>query len=115
MPQPSSTPPRRRRKPSKRDARPARSLKATRLAQQRLRRGLTQQELATATGLSLSMVRRLERGETRNPPLRYLVNCAIALGVKLDQILEDEWLEWYPLDLTHAAKPPDHEQLWRPA
>ncbi|HWN21921.1 MAG TPA: hypothetical protein VNP93_08095 [Gaiellaceae bacterium] len=29
-------------------------------------------------------------------PLRYLVNCAIALGVDLDEVIEEEWHEWHP-------------------
>jgi transcriptional regulator with XRE-family HTH domain len=84
----------------------------TRLAHARMSRGVTQDELAQAVGISVPTYRRLERGEVRNPKLGHLVNCAIALGVELDALLEDEWLQWLPFD-QRAATPPEPEALWR--
>lgn len=84
----------------------------TKLAHVRMSRGVTQEELARAVGISVPTYRRLERGETGNPKLRHLVNCALALGVELDDVLEDEWLEWLPLHKT-AASPPEPDEFWR--
>jgi hypothetical protein len=54
--------------------------------------------------MSVANLQRLEYG-MRNPPLRYLVNCAIALGVELTDVIEDEWLEWADLDGAHPEPP----------
>jgi transcriptional regulator with XRE-family HTH domain len=84
----------------------------TRLARARMARGVTQDELAYAIGISVPTYRRLERGQTQNPGLRYLVNAALALGVELDVILEDSWREWMVFAETRPA-PPAPEQFWR--
>ena len=69
----------------------------TRLAHARTSRGVTQEELlAKAVAISVPTYRHLERGEVRGPKLRQLVNCALALGVPLDSVLEDKWLLWLP-------------------
>jgi transcriptional regulator with XRE-family HTH domain len=77
----------------------------TRLARVRQRRGVTQEELAELIGVSVPTYQRLERGTMRNPPLRYLSNCALALGVKLEDVIDTSWREWYPFDPRYA-KPP---------
>jgi transcriptional regulator with XRE-family HTH domain len=77
----------------------------TKLAALRVRAGETQAELAAMVGLSLAHYRRLERGQVDNPPLRYLVNLALALGVPLTDVLEDAWLEWLPLDQRNPQPP----------
>jgi transcriptional regulator with XRE-family HTH domain len=73
---------------------------------------MSQTELAETTGISIATLRRLERGAMANPPLRYLTNCAIALGVEVEELVEDEWRRWLPLADTKAPKNP--EDLWRP-
>lgn len=78
-----------------------------------MRMGVTQQELADATGLSLATVYRLESGQVRNPKVRDLANCALALGLELDDVIEDEWREWTNLDGKHPA-PPDAARFLRP-
>lgn len=83
----------------------------TRLARVRISRGVTQEELAEAIGVSAPTIRRLERGEVENPKLRHLVNCAIALGVDLDKVLEPAWLKWLPGE--GARKPPKPDKFWR--
>jgi transcriptional regulator with XRE-family HTH domain len=88
------------------------SKEATRLAQLRVERGLTQNELAEATGLSIATLRRLERGTIDNPPLRYLANCAIVLGCQLEDLIEDEWRAW--LALAKPKPPRKPEALWKP-
>jgi transcriptional regulator with XRE-family HTH domain len=69
----------------------------TRLAQARIERGLSQREMAEATGLSQQTYWRLERGRMSNPPLRYLVNCSIVLQLPLEELLEPVWLKWLDL------------------
>jgi transcriptional regulator with XRE-family HTH domain len=63
---------------------------ATRLARARMAREVTQEELADAIGISVPTYRRLERAETDNPSLRYLVNAALALGVDVNDLIEDD-------------------------
>lgn len=82
------------------------TLVRTKLARLRLERDLSQQEISRATGLSLATYQRLERGLIWNPPLRYLVNCAIALGVELEDVVEEEWRQWHPFS-ARAKEPPD--------
>lgn len=82
----------------------------TRLARWRLRRGVTQTNLARAIGIDVKVYRRIEKGD-RVPPLDVLLNCAIALRVSLDDLVEDEWRRWQVLDQRSAA-PPDPDELW---
>ena len=70
-------------------------------------RGLRQDELAPAVGMSVATLRRLESGEVENPPLRYLQNLALALDVDLDKLIEPAWRQWWPR--PGAAAPP----TWR--
>ena len=84
----------------------------TRLARARARVGVTQEELARAIGISEPTLRRLERGQSRNPPLRYLINASICLGVELEDLIEDEWREWMTFD-QRASVPPRPEEFFR--
>lgn len=79
----------------------------TRLAIRRLERGLSQAQLARAVGLTRTTYWRLEAGQVANPKLRMLVNLAIALDCELEDLIEDEWREWYPFDKSEAAVPPE--------
>lgn len=76
----------------------------TKLAALRVERGISQKELARAAGVSERTVQRIESGEHHNPPIRHLVNIAIALNVSLTAVLEDEWTEWLPTPLR-AERP----------
>lgn len=87
------------------DASP-RKVKATRLATQRIGKGWRQEDLAEAAGLSRATYQRLESGRMPNPPLRYLVNLSIVLDCELDDLIEDEWREWMPLN---GIKSPPHQ------
>jgi transcriptional regulator with XRE-family HTH domain len=78
----------------------------SRLAYWRERRGYTQRGLSVATGLTRSTYWRLETGGYPNPPLRYLINCAIVLEVGLYDLLEPEWLHWLGRPHTQAPAPP---------
>jgi transcriptional regulator with XRE-family HTH domain len=87
----------------------------SRLAQWREKRGVTQEELAAATGISTSTIRRLENPSSisaANPPVRYLQNCALALGCKLSDLIEPEWQGWMVFDRRHDA-PPNRASFWR--
>ena len=54
--------------------------------------------------MSVATLRRLERGEIDNPPLRYLQNIAIALNANLDAVIEPGWRQWWPR--PGAPRPP---------
>jgi len=74
----------------------------------RVRRGMTQQEMWQATGISRTSYIRLEHGGYRNPPLRSLSNCAIVLGCQLEDLIEAKWREWldFSADAPRPAQPP---------
>lgn len=82
---------------------PAAGAPASKLAARREERKLARWELASQIGVSESTLQRLELGSTPNPPLRYLTNAAIVLGVQLEDLIEDEWRTWFPLK---GAPPP---------
>lgn len=77
----------------------------TLLAQERQRARLSQEQLAEQTGVSLRTLQRLERGELDNPPVRYLVNCAIVLGVSLEAVMQPEWSGWTAFPGGPSAPP----------
>jgi transcriptional regulator with XRE-family HTH domain len=77
---------------------------SSRIANLRRAAGLRQDELAAAVGMSVATLRRLERGEIDNPPLRYLQNIAIALDAGLDAVIEPGWRQWWPR--PGAPRPP---------
>jgi transcriptional regulator with XRE-family HTH domain len=86
----------------------------TRLARVRLASGLTQRDLVEATGMSRSVYWRLERGRIDNPPLRHLTNCALVLGVPVEELIEDEWrTTWLQLSPGGPSEPPDPKELRR--
>lgn len=84
----------------------------TKLARVRMARGVTQDELAEAIGISVPTYRRLELNTLPNPGLRYLINAALALGVELDEVLDDEWLAWKTFDANRPG-PPAPDEFWR--
>lgn len=75
----------------------------TKLAHRRIAAEMTQVELAEKVGMSVPTYRRLERNKVRNPPLRYLINCAIVLDCHWNELIEPEWEEW--IDLRLPDKP----------
>lgn len=66
--------------------------------------GHTQAFMSEHTGIPLRTYRRLENGELTNPPIRYLVNCAIVLNVALESVCEEDWLRW--TNFSHQASGP---------
>jgi transcriptional regulator with XRE-family HTH domain len=84
----------------------------TKLARARLASSLTQRDLIEATGIARSTYWRLERGRLTNPPLRYLTNCALVLGVPVEELIEDEWrTAWLQLTPDGPTGPPDLKEL----
>ena len=77
--------------------RPGATTGGTRFARTRLERGLTQSQVADAAGVSIATLLRLDSGAADNPSVRVLGNCAIALGVAIEDIIEDAWREPYRL------------------
>jgi DNA-binding XRE family transcriptional regulator len=64
-----------------------------------------QNELAKCAGISERTLQRLESGYYANPPVRYLISCALALD--LDDwhlLLEDDWQEALPGARSVRAK-----------
>jgi transcriptional regulator with XRE-family HTH domain len=77
----------------------------TPLAYWRRRRGFSQAEMVRATGLSRATYLRLEQGKFDNPPLRYLLNCAVVLEVPVMRLTQPEWRRWLPSEVAPA--PPE--------
>lgn len=84
----------------------------TKLEQWRKRRGMTQDNLAHAVGISRGTYQRLENGDDDNPRFRYLVNCARVLDCELSDLVEDRWLLWKSFD-KRRPEPTDPASLWR--
>lgn len=61
-----------------------------RLRELRTAAGKTQQELATAAGLSWSVIAQIEQGKTPNPRLDTLQALARALGVTVSRLIGEE-------------------------
>lgn len=85
----------------------------TKLAAERVRRGVPQRTMAELLGMKLTAYQKLERGQEPNPRLRHLSNAAHALGVKLRDVSEPEWLQWLPV--PGHPEPPDPESIWHTA
>lgn len=64
------------------------------------------------TGISIASYARLERGLIRNPPLGWLVNAGIVLGLYFEDLLEEEMTDWHPLAGVQEA--PSDEWRDRP-
>jgi DNA-binding Xre family transcriptional regulator len=79
------------------------------LARVRVDKGIGRPELAQATGISYNSLYRLESGMVKNPPLWWYQNCAIALDVQLEDILDYEHSGWRGTE--RAPAPPDPSWL----
>jgi len=83
----------------------------TALRTQRLQKGVSREELARVAGTSVSKLARMESGDEDNPPLRILNNCAIALGVQLEAVIDPEWRTWWNR-YGGQDSPPDPDEFW---
>jgi transcriptional regulator with XRE-family HTH domain len=63
---------------------------ARRVKEHREAAGLSQQALAVAAGLSISMVAQIEQGVRVDPRVSTLLGIARALGVKVDDLIADQ-------------------------
>jgi transcriptional regulator with XRE-family HTH domain len=70
---------------------PTHGAAATAIQAKRLERGLYQDEVADAAGLSLTTYRKLETGRLANPKVQLLLRCAAALGCTVDDLIEPSW------------------------
>jgi transcriptional regulator with XRE-family HTH domain len=79
----------------------------SKLAEVRLRRRVTQQQLSEVTGIPLSTYRKLERRtlKPQSKPLSLYVNCAMALNVSLREVLDEDDTEWTVLDAQASQRP----------
>jgi transcriptional regulator with XRE-family HTH domain len=66
---------------------------ARRVRQLREAAGLSQQALAGAAGLSISVVTKLEQGKLTDPKLNTAIALAKALGVSMDRLLAEDATE----------------------
>jgi transcriptional regulator with XRE-family HTH domain len=82
------------------------------LAWWRLRRGMTQEELAEAAGVPVASYRRMERGEVTAVNLAHLSNCAWVLGVDHTDLIDPDWLAWRAPD-AGPDEPPAPGSRWR--
>lgn len=55
----------------------------------RLKKGLSQEQLGKAVGVSEPMICMIERG-TKNPSLQIGAEIAAVLGITIDELLEDD-------------------------
>jgi len=81
---------------------------AQRVKELRGRSGLTQQAVAMAAGLSVSVVSQIEQGTNADPRLSTLLALAAALGVSLDELAGPG-----PQDARHLVAPVAEDE--RPA
>jgi transcriptional regulator with XRE-family HTH domain len=78
-----------------------------------LSRGVTVKQLCEKTGISEPQYWRLENLRLAQPSIRLYVNCAIALDVPLEDLLDDELKRWYPFDRSMALQIPRIPTGWR--
>lgn len=72
-------------------------------------------ELAQAVGISYTSLYRLETGMAPNAPLWWYTNCAIALGVKLEKILDPQDQGWHPSSKARVPPGPNWPEAERAA
>jgi transcriptional regulator with XRE-family HTH domain len=89
-----------------------------RLGSIRRRRGLTQQELASRSGVSYSLIRQIERGERETTRLETVRKLAVPLGVQTsvllsggdaDEAFADTVADWAPVTGALFAAPDDED------
>jgi transcriptional regulator with XRE-family HTH domain len=93
---------------ARRGRRPVEQTKVrTKLAAWRVKRGMTQKELAEAVDIPPTTYWRIEVG-MKYPTVRDLGNLAIVLGCQVEDLIDDRWREW-----SKPGSPPEPEHLWR--
>src|SRR5437899_11334476 len=77
----------------------------------RIERGVTQEELADAVGVSLSTIQRLEGGRVDDPGIRLLHNCAIALASNPYTLSPTKWYFWTAFS-EERPQPPNWSEFF---
>jgi len=75
------------------------------LERYRREQGLGQGNFADAVGMSQRNLSRLEHGDMKSPPLGYLVNAAVLLGVDWLELVEDDWTKFRALRNGAPSEP----------
>jgi transcriptional regulator with XRE-family HTH domain len=78
----------------------------SKLEEWRMKRDLSQPQMSRYTGISMTSYQRLEEVDYESPPYTKLQNCAIVLGVSLDELIEDKFKGWTVFKAS-AKKPPE--------
>ncbi len=66
------------------------------------------------TGIPLTTYRRLERGKSGdldNPPLRYLINCALVLQMMIEEVFPVALDEWTVFDERAPETPVENDHI----
>jgi transcriptional regulator with XRE-family HTH domain len=79
---------------------------AQRVRQLREAKGLSQQALAVAAGLSISVVTQIEQGHREDPRVSTVVAIARALGVSVDALVAPGTVEGEPSPAGEAPRGP---------
>jgi len=88
----------------------------SRLAGARIAGGIDQKTMAELTGIPLTTYQRLERGKGNdldNPPIRYLINCALVLQVDIEDVSPVALDEWTVFDERAQAPPVGDDHIKR--
>lgn len=85
-----------------------------RIAYLRLKKGLSQEDMARLTGIPIRTYLRIERREVKNPGIRYLANIARVLGIDpiygcLGEVVDLDLLEWQVFTKDGPTEPPEVE------
>lgn len=87
---------------------PARKVQQTiirsNLAEVRVKKGVTQEDLARVVGISMRTLARLEQRRLAHPLLAWYINCALALDVRLEDVVEESDLRWQYLSTTRGMR-----------
>jgi transcriptional regulator with XRE-family HTH domain len=77
---------------------------ATRLKELRVAAGMSQQSLAVAAGLSVSLVSQIEQGARSDPRISTTAALARALGVTLDDLVSEGVFSTHSADTTSSKR-----------
>lgn len=83
----------------------------TKLAEWRLKRGVSQPDMVRDTGIPISTYQRIETGTYDRLPYQQLYNCALVLGVDVDELIDERFKRW--TTFHPKAKAPPETPSWR--
>lgn len=87
----------------------------SRLVGVRVAAGIDQKTMAELTGIPLTTYQRLDGkgNDLDNPPIRYLINCALVLQVEIDEVSPVVLEEWTIFDERAPAPPVGDDHINR--